>query len=315
MNGISKERVVLPVLTPERAEKRQNGRRFKENGEEAFTLTAQDIHGVAISVSGNVVSESDGIAHCLNANDQRKIFGANQERTMVGECIDNSSRCICIQGQRIVENRKFEVDKEGLLKELRLRKKEKGISNQEIADSLGIPLTQVEHYFRQDDYWAVPDPELWDDFKKLLGITTTEFDESIMTFEQSIGKYEKGDRFYDVEGLSPTLNCGADINALMKVEKTKQQLMTTDEVIPSEHDMGHIVEIYPGVFVYAIWYEKYQCYIAIRKLLPIECFKLQGWSKDYFEKAEFVNSDSQLFKQAGNGVTVNVVYEIAKRLD
>lgn len=37
-----------PVLTPDRAEKRQNGRRFKEDGEESFTLTAQDKHGVAI---------------------------------------------------------------------------------------------------------------------------------------------------------------------------------------------------------------------------------------------------------------------------
>jgi DNA (cytosine-5)-methyltransferase 1 len=39
---------VRPVLTPDRAEKRQNGRRFKENDEESFTLTAQDKHGVAI---------------------------------------------------------------------------------------------------------------------------------------------------------------------------------------------------------------------------------------------------------------------------
>lgn len=39
---------VRPVLTPERIEKRQNGRRFKENGEEAFTLTSIDRHGVAI---------------------------------------------------------------------------------------------------------------------------------------------------------------------------------------------------------------------------------------------------------------------------
>ena len=37
---------VKPVLTPERAEKRQNGRRFKEDGEEMFTLTSQDQHGV-----------------------------------------------------------------------------------------------------------------------------------------------------------------------------------------------------------------------------------------------------------------------------
>lgn len=39
---------VRPVLTPERIEKRQNGRRFKEIGEEAFTLTSIDRHGVAI---------------------------------------------------------------------------------------------------------------------------------------------------------------------------------------------------------------------------------------------------------------------------
>ena len=39
---------VRPVLTPERMEKRQNGRRFKEDGEESFTLTSQDKHGVAI---------------------------------------------------------------------------------------------------------------------------------------------------------------------------------------------------------------------------------------------------------------------------
>lgn len=54
--------------------------------------------------------------------------------------------------------------------------------------------------------------------------------------------------------------------------------------------------------------------IRIRKLTPKECFRLQGWADDYYGKAEFVNVDSQLYKQAGNGVTVNVIYEIAKRL-
>ena len=54
--------------------------------------------------------------------------------------------------------------------------------------------------------------------------------------------------------------------------------------------------------------------VRIRKLTPKECFRLQGWTDDYFEKAQFVNSDSQLYKQAGNGVTVNVIYEIARRL-
>lgn len=39
---------VRPVLTPDRIEKRQNGRRFKDSDEPAFTLTAQDRHGVAM---------------------------------------------------------------------------------------------------------------------------------------------------------------------------------------------------------------------------------------------------------------------------
>ena len=54
--------------------------------------------------------------------------------------------------------------------------------------------------------------------------------------------------------------------------------------------------------------------MAIRKLTPKECFRLQGWTDDYFERAAFVNSDSQLYKQAGNGVTVNVIQAIAKKM-
>lgn len=114
-------KIAIPVLTPERGEKRQNGRRFKEDGEESFTLTAQDRHGVAIGIgdlyanrgprfydeetptlrsdrhglkaaidvepiemSGNKLSESDDVAHTLNTNDQRKVFGAHQTKTMVG---------------------------------------------------------------------------------------------------------------------------------------------------------------------------------------------------------------------------------------
>ena len=55
--------------------------------------------------------------------------------------------------------------------------------------------------------------------------------------------------------------------------------------------------------------------IKIRRLTPKECFRLQGFPDEYFERARKVNSDNQLYKQAGNSVTVNVVYEIAKRLD
>lgn len=77
---------------------------------------------------------------------------------------------------------------------------------------------------------------------------------------------------------------------------------------------GVMISTPDGMAFYSIWYEKYQCYIVIRKLTPRECFRLQGWSDEYFDRAELVNSDSQLYKQAGNGVTVPVIYEIAKRM-
>lgn len=54
--------------------------------------------------------------------------------------------------------------------------------------------------------------------------------------------------------------------------------------------------------------------IALRKLTPLECFRLQGWEDQYFHRAEMVNSDSQLYKQAGNGVTVPVIKAIAERM-
>ena len=51
-DGVNPTLTTNNVLTPDRAVKRQNGRRFKEDGEESFTLTAQDRHGVAIEVTG-----------------------------------------------------------------------------------------------------------------------------------------------------------------------------------------------------------------------------------------------------------------------
>ena len=54
--------------------------------------------------------------------------------------------------------------------------------------------------------------------------------------------------------------------------------------------------------------------IVVRKLTPRECFRLQGFPDEYFERAQAVCTDSQLYKQAGNSVTVPVIYEIARRM-
>ena len=53
----------------------------------------------------------------------------------------------------------------------------------------------------------------------------------------------------------------------------------------------------------------------IRKLTPIECWRLQGFNDDSFNKVKALGiSDSQLYKQAGNSITVNVLEEIFKNL-
>ena len=166
--------VAIPVLTPDRAEKRQNGRRFKEDGEPMFTLTGQDRHGIAIEVKE---ATKQGYAECRVGIDS------------VNFSMPNS-------------------------------KTRRGRVGQEIANTLDT-------------------------------------------------------------------SC----------------------------DQGIFVQVSEELTVYAVWYEKYQCYIAIRKLTPKECFRLQGWSDDYFKKAQFVNSDSQLYKQAGNGVTVTVIETIARKMN
>lgn len=48
----------------------------------------------------------------------------------------------------------------------------------------------------------------------------------------------------------------------------------------------------------------------IRKLTPLECWRLMGFSDEDFHKAEEVNSNSQLYKQAGNSIVKNVLIAI-----
>ncbi len=54
--------------------------------------------------------------------------------------------------------------------------------------------------------------------------------------------------------------------------------------------------------------------MQIRKLTPKECFRLMGFSDEDFEKAQRVNSNSQLYKQAGNSIVVKVLEGIFQQL-
>jgi len=90
---------------------------------------------------------------------------------------------------------------------------------------------------------------------------------------------------YQVDGLAPTLTTN---------KGEGQKIAIT---INSYHENNHLSDGY-----------------RIRKLTPRECWRLQGFPDWAFDKAQEVNSNSQLYKQAGNSVTVNVIAAIAKEL-
>lgn len=225
-------KIAIPVLTPDRVEKRQNGRRFKEDGEPMFTLTSQDRHGVAIDPLGVL----------------RNV------RTEYGKEI-----------RKDYESGKLDISRhEFLANEIR----EDGIAN---------TLSTVQ----KDNQLAV----------KVAEATKQGYSECRVGID--------------------TVNLSVPGSKTRRGRVGKEVANTLD----TSCNQGIFVKVSDELIVYAVWYEKYQCYIAIRKLTPKECFRLQGWSDNYFEKAQFVNSDSQLYKQAGNGVTATVIETIARKMN
>lgn len=223
--------VAIPVLTPDRAEKRQNGRRFKEDGEPMFTLTSQDRHGVAIEPLGVL----------------RNV------RTEYGKEI-----------RKDYEDGKIDISRHDFLAS-----------------------------------------EVRDD-----GITNTLF--TVQKDNQLAIKVAEATK----QGYAEC-RVGVDsVNFSIPNSKTRRGRVGKEiaNTLDTSCNQGIFVQVSDELIVYAVWYEKYQCYIAIRKLTPKECFRLQGWTDDYFERAQFVNSDSQLYKQAGNGVTVSVIKAIAEKM-
>lgn len=83
----------------------------------------------------------------------------------------------------------------------------------------------------------------------------------------------------------------------------------TVEYIPDIVELGN-KDFYN--FVYKIDGEWWL--IRIRKLTPKECWRLMGFYDEDFEKAARVNSNTQLYKQAGNSIVVNVLEEIFKQM-
>ena len=131
-------------------------------------------------------------------------------------------------------------------------------------------------------------------------------------------------RVYDINGISPTLNTmqggGREPKILVR-EATKQGYAVADvgDSINFSHPnskprRGRVGKNIANTLLTSDEQGVVLSDYKIRKLTPRECWRLQGFPDWAFDKAQEVNSNSQLYKQAGNSVTVNVIEEIAKRL-
>lgn len=138
------------------------------------------------------------------------------------------------------------------------------------------------------------------------------------------GSHEQNGRVYDPNGISPTLNTmqGGDRQPKIRVrEATKQgyaEASVGDSVNLSHPNpktrRGRVGEGVANTIVTGDSQGVVTPNFRIRKLTPRECWRLQGFPDWAFDKAQEVNSNSQLYKQAGNSVTVNVIKEIARYL-
>lgn len=127
---------------------------------------------------------------------------------------------------------------------------------------------------------------------------------------------------YETDGISPTIRTmqGGGLESKIRVrEATKQgyaEASVGDSVNLSHPNSktrrGRVGEGIANTLVTGDSQGVVMPNFRIRKLTPKECWRLQGFPDWAFDKAQEVNSNSQLYKQAGNSVTVNVIKEIAR---
>ena len=127
-------------------------------------------------------------------------------------------------------------------------------------------------------------------------------------------------RVYSEEGLSPTLTNMQGGNRQPKVATTiclnsKGGRNGVEGLQPSLKDRIYDSNgIVTCVTTSDFFMPNYTDNLRIRKLTPKECWRLMGFDDEDFEKASQVNSNTQLYKQAGNSIVVNVLEAILKEL-
>ena len=145
-------------------------------------------------------TEGDSINFSVpNSETRRGRVGKGVAQTLDTGC---QQRVIIHDIPEIVKVRKHQVR---IIELQQLLKNHRNISIKEISKKLNIPKTQVEHWFRTDKYFSIPESEIWLKLKECLCINTNEFDSQIMQFEEREGVFEKSNRVYDELGIAPTM--------------------------------------------------------------------------------------------------------------
>lgn len=209
-------------------EAKGNGFRFephvKENADLAKTITTR----AGGRMDDNFILDNlqtNESKFTFNTDNMAKIIQVCNLVTMNGEYNQDGElepKIITHNIKQQVKVRKYEVDSKKLVEVLREQKQKTGLTNKQLSEKLNLPLTKIEHWFRQDNSFAIPDADIWFELKKLLNIETNEFDLPITEFEYKDNIFEKSNRCYHEYGLSPTLtSTSADEKIITKFRVRK----------------------------------------------------------------------------------------------
>lgn len=186
----------------------------------------------------NRIYSEDGICPTIMAGERKSCTGGYASpKIMV-----NTNKIIRDIIPQKVRVRKYEVDVIALKELLRESKKSSGLTNRDISNKLNQPKTLVDHWFRNDNCFSIPDEDIWFDLKKLLNIQTDKFDKSIMTFEIRDGIFDKANRVYDSNGIAPTLTCVGAENERYKVYEDMNEIIRLGNIYPKNGQAGVVCD-------------------------------------------------------------------------
>nr|DAS08817.1 MAG TPA: Cytosine specific methyltransferase [Caudoviricetes sp.] len=170
-----------------------------------------------------------------------------------------------------------------------------------------------------------------DSLAPTLCSTTTQKDPLKVLIENEIKQfgvlqpnYNQSGVVYEIDGISPTIRAyqGGNLEPKIRVKEATKQGYQEAEIGDSVNlshpnsktRRGRVGKQIANTLSTGESQGVVEPDFRIRKLTPRECWRLQGFPDWAFDKAQEVNSNSQLYKQAGNSVTVNVISAIAQGL-